>query len=127
MTYRFHRGWTLVRLGRYADAEATFTVGLESQPDFGWAHIGRACARSAQGKLADALADLDHAIADLEPPDGISHTPQQQRALEQTRKVAQMLRGVVAKPPGLSPKEPCSLFLEALDRPRARSPELQKL
>jgi tetratricopeptide (TPR) repeat protein len=127
MTYRFHRGWTLVRLGRYADAEATFTVGLESQPDFGWAHVGRACARSAQGKLADALADLDHAIADLEPPDGISHTPQQQRALEQTRKVAQMLRGVVAKPAGLSPKEPCSLFLEALDRPRARSPELQKL
>ena len=52
---------------------------------------------------------------------------QQQRALEQTRKVAQMLRGVVAKPAGLSPKEPCSLFLEALDRPRARSPELQKL
>ena len=125
--YRYHRGWTLVRLGRYADAEATFTVGLEAQPDFGWAHVGRACARSAQGKLVDALADLEHAVADLELPDGIGNTPRQQRDLEQTRSVAKMLRGVVANPPEVPPKEPCRLFLEALDRPRARSPELTKL
>ena len=127
MAYRYHLGRTLVRLGRYADAEATFTVGLEAQPDFGWAHVGRACARSAQGKLADALADLEHAIADLEPPDGIKHTPQQQRELEHARSVAETLRAVVANPPDVPPKDPCRLFLEALDRPRARSPELGKL
>jgi uncharacterized membrane-anchored protein/tetratricopeptide (TPR) repeat protein len=127
MAYRYHRGWTLVRLGRYADAEATFTVGLESQPDFGWARVGRACARSAQGKLTDALADLESAIADLEPPEGVRNTAQQQRDLEQTRSVAEMLRGAVADPPEVPPREPCRLFLEALDRPRTRSPELVKL
>lgn len=124
MAYRYHRGQTLLRLGRYADAEASFSAGLEAQPDFGWARVGRACARSAQGKLADALADLETAIRDLEPPDGVSHTPRQQRDLEQARSVAAKLKPLVGHPPSVPPGEPCRLFLDALERPRARSAEL---
>jgi hypothetical protein len=124
MPYRYHRGWTLVRLGRYADAEATFTAGLEQQPDFGWARVGRACARSAQGKLTEALADLEDAIADLEPADGVAYTPLQKQSLEKTRIVAKHLRQVTAHPSEMPPAEPCRLFLDPLDRARARSPEL---
>ena len=124
MPYRYHLGWTLVRLGRYADAEATFTVGLEQQPDFGWARVGRACARSAQGKLTEALADLEDAIPDLEPADGVAYTPRQKQTLEKTRIVARQLKQVTAHPPDIPPAEPCRLFLDPLDRPRARSPEL---
>jgi uncharacterized membrane-anchored protein len=124
IAYGYHRGWTLVRLARYADAEAAFSAGLEAQPDFGWARVGRACARSAQGKLADALVDLETALRDLEPPAGVKRTPRQQRDLEETRSVVAKLTPMVGHPPSVPPGEPCRLFLDSLDRPRSRSPEL---
>lgn len=64
MMFHYHRGWTLLLMQRHEDAAAAFTEGLESQKDWPWAHMGRACARHA-------LADIEGALADLHSTEGI--------------------------------------------------------
>ena len=57
MKFSYHRGWTLMKLGRQAEAIKAFATGLASQPDYGWALIFRACALAADGRPAEALED----------------------------------------------------------------------
>jgi tetratricopeptide (TPR) repeat protein len=58
MPYHYHRGLTLLRMGRDAEAVEEFTTGLKFQPDYGWAKMGRACAYGRMGRLKEALADV---------------------------------------------------------------------
>jgi tetratricopeptide (TPR) repeat protein len=62
MMYHYHRGWTLTKLARYAEAEKEFTDGLKTQPDYLWASVGRACARAEQGHVSDAIQDQTRAL-----------------------------------------------------------------
>jgi tetratricopeptide (TPR) repeat protein len=58
MPYHYHRGLTLLRMGRDAEAADEFSAGLKFQPDYGWAKMGRACAYGRMGRLKEALADV---------------------------------------------------------------------
>jgi len=62
MMFHYHRGATLNKLARYAEAAKDFTAGLENQPDFPWAFVGRACAEAQQGDIAHAVEDQRHAL-----------------------------------------------------------------
>jgi len=62
MMYHYHRGWTLTELRRYPEAVQEFTAGLQSQPDFAWAFVKRACAYAQQGEIELALADQKRAL-----------------------------------------------------------------
>jgi len=57
MAYHYHRGWTLIAMGRNQDAVAEFTTGLEDQPDYEGAFDMRACALARLGRLREALDD----------------------------------------------------------------------
>ncbi len=57
MAYHYHRGWTLVAMGRNEEAVAEFTAGLRSQPDYEGAFDMRACALARLGRLHEALDD----------------------------------------------------------------------
>lgn len=64
MKFHYHRGSTLNFLGRYEEAVAEFTEGLETQPDYPGAFHRRACAYARLGKLEKALADRRRADAE---------------------------------------------------------------
>lgn len=57
MPFHYHRGWTLLEMGRDAEAADEFTTGLRFQPDYAWALARRACAYGRLGRLKDALTD----------------------------------------------------------------------
>jgi tetratricopeptide (TPR) repeat protein len=62
MMFHYHRGWTLNKLERYAEAVKDFTAGFESQPDFTWAFVGRACSYAQLGDIAHAVEDQRRAL-----------------------------------------------------------------
>lgn len=64
MMFHYHRGWTLNLLGRYEEAIGAFTEGLNTQPDYSYAFVRRACSYAMLGRLEEALAD--HRRADAE-------------------------------------------------------------
>lgn len=57
MKFFYHRGRTLMMLGRYDEAVADFTSGIANQPDYSSAYFLRGCAHSALGEPSAALAD----------------------------------------------------------------------
>ena len=61
MRYHYHRAWTLSLLGRYDEAIADLTAGLEIQPDYWGAFARRGCARASIGRLREAAVDLRRA------------------------------------------------------------------
>ena len=61
MPYHYHRGLTLLKMGRDPEAADEFTAGLRFQPDYSWALMKRACAYGRQGRLEQALADARRA------------------------------------------------------------------
>jgi tetratricopeptide (TPR) repeat protein/transglutaminase-like putative cysteine protease len=63
MPYHYHRGWTLIELGRYADAVEELSQGLRDQPDYAWALVKRACAENLLGEADAALGDQRSALA----------------------------------------------------------------
>jgi len=63
MAYHYHRGWTLIELGRYAEAVEELSQGLRDQPDYAWAFVKRACAENLLGETDAALADQRSALA----------------------------------------------------------------
>ncbi len=69
MAVNYHRGQALHRLGRYAEAVAAYTKGLEKQPDYAYAYYRRGLANEALGKLLDAEKDMRAAFG-FEPKDG---------------------------------------------------------
>ena len=60
MKFHYHRGWTLMHLGRFDEAIADFSEGLKVQPDYPWAYLRRACAYAQTGELQ--LAEEDFAV-----------------------------------------------------------------
>jgi tetratricopeptide (TPR) repeat protein len=62
MMFHYHRGSTLTKLARYEEAVQDFTAGLETQPDYTWAFVARACAYAQQGDIAHAVNDLRRAL-----------------------------------------------------------------
>jgi tetratricopeptide (TPR) repeat protein len=62
MKFHYHRGWTLNKLARYAEAEKEFTAGMANQPDYLWAFAKRACAYAQQGDIAHAVNDQRRAV-----------------------------------------------------------------
>jgi tetratricopeptide (TPR) repeat protein len=62
MPYHFHRGWILEASGRFPEAVREYTSGLESQPDYAWALLRRACAQAHTRQLAEARADDARAV-----------------------------------------------------------------
>ncbi|MGI9170499.1 MAG: tetratricopeptide repeat protein [Caulobacteraceae bacterium] len=63
MKFHYHRGVTLLKLGRNPDAVKEFDAGLKDQPDYGWALAYRACALAGDGRLDEALSNQRSAIA----------------------------------------------------------------
>src|SRR5215831_13267831 len=63
MAYHYHRGWTLIELGRFAEASDEFSEGLRNQPDYAWAFLKRSCAESLLGRADAALTDQQAALA----------------------------------------------------------------
>jgi len=51
------------RLGRAAAAEALFSEAADASPGLAWPWAGRGAARLDQGRIPEALADLDRALA----------------------------------------------------------------
>lgn len=62
MMFNYHRGRTQLLLGRFEEASASFTKGLESQGNWPWAYVGRACANVARGEVEQPLSDLRVAV-----------------------------------------------------------------
>jgi tetratricopeptide (TPR) repeat protein/predicted Ser/Thr protein kinase len=56
-------GESLLQLGRLEEAEAAFTQAVEALPRDPLPRFGRARVRQAAGRRADAIADLDEALA----------------------------------------------------------------
>ncbi|MBA2933139.1 tetratricopeptide repeat protein [Sphingomonas sp. CGMCC 1.13654] len=57
MKYHYHRGWLLSLMGRYEEAVADFSAGLETQPDYPYVFLRRACAYGRLGYIAEARSD----------------------------------------------------------------------
>jgi tetratricopeptide (TPR) repeat protein len=62
MMFNYHRGRIQLLLGRFEEASASFSKGLESQSDWPWAYVARACANVARGEVEQPLSDLRVAV-----------------------------------------------------------------
>jgi tetratricopeptide (TPR) repeat protein len=62
MRFAYHRGWTLIMLGRHDEAIVELNRGMESQPDYSSAYLLRSCAHAQVGSFADALRDQERGL-----------------------------------------------------------------
>ena len=124
MPYHYHRGWTLTRLGRYAEAAGEFTTGLQSQPDYAWATLRRACAEAMQGDVAAALLDQERGFAQLRASAGPKPGGYERAALARAGEVAALLRAALTDAPAVPRAAPCEGYPGDPATPRARSPLL---
>jgi tetratricopeptide (TPR) repeat protein len=135
MAFHYHRGWTLLEMGRNAEAADEFTTGLKFQPDYAWALAKRACAYGRLGRLKDALADA-RAVAEV-----IANRPHERSFVREAVNrdwaqtvVADLSAAVAAGKParidsachgfwsdGVTQRDPSSRLPKALSTP-ARSP-----
>lgn len=65
MKFHYHRGRTLMQVGRLDEAVADFTAGIESQPDYSSAIVMRGCAHAALGEIKRAKEDFRAAQAKI--------------------------------------------------------------
>lgn len=122
MAFHYHRGWTLSDLGRYEEAIAEFTVGLEAQPDYEWALTKRACAAANLGRLRAALADQEQAVRLAE--ETVAASPGRKPAafnLARTKAVRDILRDAIAKGATPPPQDLCSGYWPGDEPRRGRS------
>ena len=121
MRYRYHRGWTLNVLGRYDEAIADLSAGINAQPDYAFAYLRRACAYAGVGRLSDAATDLDSA-AGLLAAIPLAETD---RSIEhdaaRARNLASALRSAVQASRQVSADDFCHGYWGDDDKPRARS------
>lgn len=124
MKFHYHRGLTLLKLGRAEEAVKAFDAGLKDQPGYMWAMAYRACASATAGRVASAFADQEKAIP-IFVAWGHGQRPSQARDhdLRRLKEVSEQLRapaaGRTAKLVGL-----CDGYWDAGDKTRQRSPLL---
>jgi tetratricopeptide (TPR) repeat protein len=124
MRYYYHRGWTLNALGRYDEAIAALTAGVEDQPDYAFAYLRRACAYANVGRLADAANDYDSAAGHLAAVLKSEIDPSIDFNIERAKNAALRLRAAIAAGKAESMPDVCRGFWGDNDRPRSRSPLL---
>jgi tetratricopeptide (TPR) repeat protein len=128
MRYHYHRGWTLVMLGRYDDADHEFTEGLRTQPDYAWAFLLRACARSQLGRFSDAISDQDEGTELLKAAASVGvQSAAIRKDIERSESVGDHLRQLANAHKSQSDDEACKGYVDFPSRPRDRSPLLKQL
>ncbi|MBI3675060.1 MAG: tetratricopeptide repeat protein [Proteobacteria bacterium] len=125
MRYHYHRGWLLIELGRYRDAIAELTAGLDSQPDYLWAFVLRACAHTKLGELRPALSDQDEAVKLGKRVDDLfKELPGFIQERDKREAVLKLLHRAVDGGPQNIGDEVCSGYWYDLNYTRAKSPLL---
>lgn len=120
MKFRYHRAWTLSLLGRYDEAIADLGEGLRIQPDYGSAHLRRACAFAAVGRLREALQDVTEARRlNAARPEAAEALRRETAEIEALR--ARIEAGL-AEGDGKRVVGCATPYWRAFERPRARSP-----
>jgi tetratricopeptide (TPR) repeat protein len=128
MAYHYHRGWTFLKMGRFADAAVEFTEGFKSQPDYPGASFRRACAYAETGKLKEAIADYEQYIAGFEAyPTQSRNTPGQKYDEARAAQVLAELRQTAAVNPNAKLDAPCVGYWDWGDAKRERSQFLPEL
>ena len=120
MKFRYHRAWTLMRLGRYEEALADIDAGMATQRDYSSAYELRSCVRGRLGQLEGALEDQERALERLEgafaQPSAAMRTQ-----IERSRSAVDALRRAVVAgqrgPSGIA----CTAGWERWETPRPRS------
>jgi tetratricopeptide (TPR) repeat protein len=59
MMTQYNKGWSLLELGRHAEAVAAFTKGIPVQPDYAFVYWRRGLAHEGVGDKAQARADFE--------------------------------------------------------------------
>ena len=122
MPFRYHRGWTLIRMGRLHDAVDELTQGLKYQPDYAPALNRRACALAESGNLTDALTDQIRFVELMgEEEKSAGETPRGARGFALAKSELASLQGLIAVNPLAKSGAPCAEGFEELDTHRARS------
>jgi tetratricopeptide (TPR) repeat protein len=62
MRFAYHRAWTLMTMGRYADALVEIEIGLRAQADYASAWQIRSCAHAGLGNIGEARSDQQRAL-----------------------------------------------------------------
>jgi tetratricopeptide (TPR) repeat protein len=119
MKFHYHRGWALVRLGRFDEAVSEFDAGLQRQPDYAYAYFRRACAQASRARLADALSDMERGrklLAEVPSADAtLAFDLRRADAVIQDLKKARATRGDVPMP------EACNGYWGRYDEVRTKS------
>ncbi len=122
MPFHYHRGWTLRLMGRMAEATREFTAGIAVQPDFHGAFMQRACVLARQGRIGDALADLQTALALQKTyAEGRPVTPALQMNEAWGAAVLADLRSAAAASPARPVDAPCHGYWDEGEGRRERS------
>jgi hypothetical protein len=112
-------------LGRMDEAVKALDAGLASQPDYGWAFAYRACALASLGRLKDAAADQDRAVAEMAKLRAASRpSPQDDVDQAHAAAVAARLRTALVAGPTARLPDLCNGYWDAGETKRDRSPLL---
>lgn len=123
--YHYHRGRTLMALGRLDEAVAEFALGIEGQPDYAYAHTERACALARLGRLAEALDDQRKGLDQIRKDEVLrSDEGGERQDLDRAAAVVADLEHRAAIAPTTPTDAACGGYFDGTDISRARSPML---
>lgn len=127
MKFHYHRAWTLSLLGRYDEAIADLSEGLRTQPDYGSAHLRRACAYAAVGRLREALDDATEAARIYAALPAASTSKVIRDDIAEIGALRVRLEAGIAEKAGKPVRDGCiSPSWRASERPRRPSPLLRE-
>lgn len=72
MMTQYNKGWSLLELGRYAEAVESFTKGVPYQPDYAFVYWRRGLAYEGLGETTRARADFEKTAKLLIEQDKVS-------------------------------------------------------
>jgi tetratricopeptide (TPR) repeat protein len=122
MPFHYHRGRTLNLLGRYDEAIAEFTAGLRFQPDYFSALLDRACSFAQSGRLREALADQESALAFARAwPRELRQGKANEAMLRRANEVERELRAAIRRDERAKLSAPCDGYWDFGEAGRARS------
>jgi hypothetical protein len=121
----YQRAWALIELKRYAEAAIDLEKELQQEPQWAWAHLFRACALSATGRLPEAAAAAKRGaeLIVAEPIDE-DNAAEEERENEDARTMAANLEGLARTMPTTPDEAACRLFPGPEYPMRPRSPLL---